>query len=204
MYLLTEADVNSLLNISGQTDLVNQIIELSESFIHSYTWIDTFEHRTDIETDVKYNNNCKYILNYPNIKKVNKINWENYLGTEWVNYKIVNKRQLLFAHWITPDNFGYVKFEIEAWYEDTSKEFMNLKNACLLIAESYYNYISSSQNWTDNKTITSITIWDISKNFGTWSSWWASASWNIENWVLTNITKAKIILNKFKLLNVYS
>lgn len=205
MYLLDEAMVNNHLWISWKTLLVNDMIAMVETFIHKYCNVKTFQETTE-DIDVKFSSKWNYILWYPNVTELLKINWNTYSWVSWTDYKIKNKRNLIFATFDVnhkPDNFWEITFNIKYWYADWSSDFLNLQSAAKALIEDIRWTVRESQWWNADRKLSSISIWDISKNYWGWSGW-GSNVWVELAAMQANVTKTYQILEAYKLINIFS
>lgn len=203
MYLIDIAKIKTLFWMTdADNDYITEVWEITESYIHNFCNVKTFEQWEYVK-EIELNEialqiwrNNIIIDDYTNITNIIEINWELYTWIKWTDYFVKNKRNIIFKEMPKPNYFWIVELKIEAWYEDTSKEYKDIQNAANILFEHMHDtYKNSNEKF---KTLQSISIWDISKSYNT--NKMDSVVFESKN-IIATINK---ILAKYKNLNVYS
>jgi len=203
MYLIDIDNIKTLYNMTSDDDsYIEQISEIVESYIHNFCNVKTFEY-WDYEITLKnennkYNNNLIDIIieNYTNITELKKINWIIYTWIRWEDYEIFNKRNIQLSESISFNKFWLARLEITAWFQNTSKEFIDIQKAANILFELIHSSYRNNNN--KYRILNDITIWDISKWFNT------NEMDSVVFESKKNVVIANIILKKYKLLNALS
>jgi len=153
----TLAEVKSYFKITTTSEdtLLESLLSQSEAGILSELWVSTISE--DTVTDSIKVWNCKTVTHV-------LLRWLNPHGSPSVNtlplleYKFYG-RKLMFKDIVTPDSFGFIEVEYEAWYEEVP---WDLKLAQCL----YINHLRTQIN---AKGMTEFRQGDLTVKYG-WSS----------------------------------
>lgn len=102
-----------------------------------------------------------YVKNKP-VNTVIEINGEAYSGTKWVDYLVVNDRELIFKQ-LPGTTMGFLKIKYNAWFQTAPND---LQLAEMMLASGLYQqhgneWVSSYKLWDE-----SIVFWSKASNDG--------------------------------------
>lgn len=173
---------------TSQDSVLTDFLLWAESMINNYCGVDSFSQDTYeelIDERGIYSNNYGlffYVKNKP-VSTVSEIAWSSDVGTQWVDYLVVNDRELIFKK-LPSTTMGFLKVKYTAWYKVIPGDLQLVE---MMLASGLYQQ-------KGNEWVSSYKLWDESIVF------WSKASGDGDSDLA--YFKVKTLLDKYKSFNL--